>query len=210
MTHGLKLLPAAAAAAEGARAAGRPGKRAKPEEDMKHSMAAAGLEDAEVGFDNSSEHNRDADVAQSPTAAGTCDQLDALSKGGGAEGVGGLPWGGGELLQGQGSGRSPEGSAKGFKGSLPGPGKAKGPTKGQRPSTAPVSPVAGSGKVVKPTRCQKCHTCRHKQLKKQCLRNKASFSNTSAPCCPPCSHDPLHYHVCPQPTPSYPTHPPFQ
>lgn len=65
---------------------------------------------------------------------------------------------------------------QGFQGSGQGqgPGKAKGPSQGQRPSSAPTSPVAAPGKMVKPSRCQKCHTCRHKQLKKQCLRNKAS------------------------------------
>ena len=208
VTHGLKPPSAAAAAAEAERAAGRPGKRAKLEEDVKHSMAAASLEGAEVGFDDSSEHNRGADVAHSLDAAGTSDKLDGLSSGGGAEGVGGLPWGGEGSLQGQGSGRGPEGSARGFKGSPQGPGKGKGATKGQRPSTAPVSPVAGSGKVVKPTRCQKCHTCRHKQLKKQCLRNKASFIIlpciiTSAPPPLPTSppppypwHYPLHHYLC--------------
>ena len=77
----------------------------------------------------------------------------------------------------QGSGRGSEGKATG---SLQGPGKAVGPTKGKRPSTAPVSPVAGPAKIVKPTRCQKCHTCRHKQLKKQCLRNKARFLSSPA------------------------------
>lgn len=51
----------------------------------------------------------------------------------------------------------------------------KGPTPGQRPSAAPASPAPSSGKIQKPSRCQKCHTCRHKQLKKQCLRNKVGF-----------------------------------
>ena len=101
-----------------------------------------------------------------PTAA-------ALSQGGGGAERGALweasPQG---WSTGQGCGRGPEGRATG---SLQGPGKGMGPIKGQRPSTAPVSPVAGPGKILKPTRCQKCHTCRHKQLKKQCLRNKASF-----------------------------------
>ena len=102
----------------------------------------------------------------------------AISQGG--EGPGrGAPWEASQqgCLPGQGSDRGPEGKATG---SLQGPGKAMGPTKGQRPSTAPVSPVVGPGKILKPTRCQKCHTCRHKQLKKQCLRNKASFLSSPA------------------------------
>ncbi|KAL3130987.1 Ubiquitin C-terminal hydrolase 22 [Trebouxia sp. C0009 RCD-2024] len=74
------------------------------------------------------------------------------------------------------------GSLEGFKGSGQsqgqGGGKGRGHNKGQRPSSAPTSPVAAPGKMVKPTRCQKCHTCRHKQLKKQCLRNKALSSPT--------------------------------
>ncbi|KAL0041778.1 hypothetical protein WJX79_004163 [Trebouxia sp. C0005] len=57
-------------------------------------------------------------------------------------------------------------------------GTQKGPAPGQRPSTAPASPVPSTGKIQKPSRCQKCHTCRHKQLKKQCLRNKALSSPT--------------------------------
>ena len=115
-----------------------------------------------------------ADMVKSSATAGQDDERIAPSKTDGADAD---PHGGESskgFLQGQGSGNSPEGSAKGFKGSVPGAGKPKGPTKGQRPSTAPASPVTAPGKVLKPTRCQKCHTCRHKQLKKQCLRNKAS------------------------------------
>ena len=102
----------------------------------------------------------------------------ALSQGGGGA-ERGAPWEASQqgCLPGQGSGRGPEGRAKG---SLQGAkSTAVGPTKGQRPSTAPVSPVAGPGKLLKPTRCQKCHTCRHKQLKKQCLRNKAGSPSPS-------------------------------
>ena len=115
-----------------------------------------------------------------PTAA-------ALSQGNGAAERGALweasPQG---WSPGQGCGRGPEGRATS---SLQGLGKGMGPTKGQRPSTAPVSPVAGPGKILKPTRCQKCHTCRHKQLKKQCLRNKASF--LSSPVSSPLQPNPL-------------------
>lgn len=65
-----------------------------------------------------------------------------------------------------------------------GPGKGRGLIKGQRPSSAPTSPVAAPGKMVKPTRCQQCHTCRHKQLKKQCLRNKVylAIQPPASPC----------------------------
>ena len=38
-------------------------------------------------------------------------------------------------------------------------------------SQPPLTPAAV---VKKPTRCQKCYTCQHKQLKKQCLRNKVT------------------------------------
>ena len=37
------------------------------------------------------------------------------------------------------------------------------------------APKTPGGAVRKPTRCQKCYTCLHKQLKKQCLRNKVSM-----------------------------------
>ena len=67
------------------------------------------------------------------------------------------------------SSSSQQSSMKDF---LQGQGAQKGPAPGQRPSTAPASPALSSGKIQKPSRCQKCHTCRHKQLKKQCLRNK--------------------------------------
>ncbi len=73
----------------------------------------------------------------------------------------------------QGSLEGCEGSGQGQGlGQGQGPGKGKGPSKGQRPSSGAPSAVAAPGKMVKPSRCQKCHTCRHKQLKKQCLRNK--------------------------------------
>lgn len=68
-----------------------------------------------------------------------------------------------------------QGSIKGF---LLGPGTQKGSTQGQRPSTAPASPGLSSGKIQKPMRCQKCHTCWNKQLKKQCLRNKVSYAES--------------------------------
>ena len=70
------------------------------------------------------------------------------------------------------SSSSQQSSMKDF---LQGQGTQKGPAPGQRPSTAPASPAPSSGKIQKPSRCQKCHTCRHKQLKKQCLRNKVGF-----------------------------------
>ena len=41
---------------------------------------------------------------------------------------------------------------------------------GQQPSALTPAAVA-----KKPTRCQKCYTCLHKQLKKQCLRNKVTL-----------------------------------
>ena len=72
------------------------------------------------------------------------------------------------------SGASIGGRQSSLKGFLQGQGAQKGPGLGQRPSTAPASPGMASGKTQKPMRCQKCHTCRHKQLKKQCLRNKVS------------------------------------
>ena len=127
-----------------------------------------------------------------PTAA-------ALSQGGVAGEERGALWEASPQgrIPGQGCGRGPEGRAAG---SLQGSGKGMGmgPTKGQRPSTAPVSPVAGPGKILKPTRCQKCHTCRHKQLKKQCLRNKASF--LSSPVSSPLQPNPL-VTVCTPPPP---------
>ena len=129
----------------------------------------------------------------------------AFSQGGGGAEKG-TPW---EASQqgcspGQGSGRGPEGRAKG---SFQGAGKAMGPTKGQRPSIAPVSPVAGPGKILKPTRCQKCHTCRHKQLKKQCLRNKASF--LTSPASAPLQPNPLGHCLPPSVHPSSPLQNPY-
>lgn len=131
-----------------------------------------------------------------PTAA-------ALSQGGVAGEERGALWEASPQgrIPGQGCGRGPEGRAAG---SLQGSGKGMGmgPTKGQRPSTAPVSPVAGPGKILKPTRCQKCHTCRHKQLKKQCLRNKASF--LSSPVSSPLQPNPLVTVCTPPPPPDHP------
>lgn len=68
------------------------------------------------------------------------------------------------------------GSSSRVEGSFPqGQGGLKGlALLGLGPSTAPASPGVPVGKLQKPTRCQKCHTCRHKQLKKQCLRNKVT------------------------------------
>ncbi|KAL0037564.1 hypothetical protein WJX77_002858 [Trebouxia sp. C0004] len=73
---------------------------------------------------------------------------------------------------------SSSGQQSSMKDFLQGQATQKGPVPGQRPSTAPASPAPPSGKIQKPSRCQKCHTCRHKQLKKQCLRNKALSSPT--------------------------------
>ncbi len=70
---------------------------------------------------------------------------------------------------------SSSGQQSSMKDFLQGQGAQKGPAPGQRPSTAPASPAPSSGKIQKASRCQKCHTCRHKQLKKQCLRNKVGF-----------------------------------
>ncbi len=70
---------------------------------------------------------------------------------------------------------SSSGQQSSMKDFLQGQGAQKGPAPGQRPSTAPASPAPSSGKIQKPSRCQKCHTCRHKQLKKQCLRNKVGL-----------------------------------
>jgi len=70
---------------------------------------------------------------------------------------------------------SSSGQQSSMKDFLQGQGTQKGPAPGPRPSTAPASPAPSSGKIQKPSRCQKCHTCRHKQLKKQCLRNKVGF-----------------------------------
>jgi len=67
---------------------------------------------------------------------------------------------------------SSTGQQSSMKDFLQGQGPSERPAPGQRPSTAPASPAPSSGKIQKPSRCQKCHTCRHKQLKKQCLRNK--------------------------------------
>jgi len=74
---------------------------------------------------------------------------------------------------------SSSGQQSSMKDFLQGQGTQKGPAPGQRPSTAPASPAPSSGKIQKPSRCQKCHTCRHKQLKKQCLRNKVGSSSPS-------------------------------
>lgn len=48
-------------------------------------------------------------------------------------------------------------------------GQASKPGKGIVRNAVQLTPTAG---VKKPQRCQKCYTCTHKQLKKQCLRNK--------------------------------------
>ena len=82
------------------------------------------------------------------------------------------------VLQGQGNSQGiSKGSTAGqgtVDGSAVGSGKLSGPAQGQGSSKALGLPVAAPGKTLKPTRCHKCHTCRHKQLKKQCLRNKVS------------------------------------
>ena len=74
---------------------------------------------------------------------------------------------------------SSSGQQSSMKDFLQGQGTQKGFAPGQRPSTAPASPAPSRGKIQKPSRCQKCHTCRHKQLKKQCLRNKVGSSSPS-------------------------------
>lgn len=62
-------------------------------------------------------------------------------------------------------------------------GQGSKPGKGIVRNAVQLTPTAG---VKKPQRCQKCYTCTHKQLKKQCLRNKVKsgisflYANTGA------------------------------
>lgn len=170
MTHHPKPSATAPSASKAAPAAGRSNLSAKAAAQRKHSVPASDVDDIQT---NTKQHGTTGLKSSGAAAQQRADEHDTSEAAAGAVNVsqqGSIH----TLPQGQSSGKGPAGGQGTSKGFAQGPGKRKGAAKGQRPSTAPASPAGASSKILKPSRCQKCHTCRHKQLKKQCLRNKAS------------------------------------